>query len=96
MLFLCTPYVLGVSWSTPLCFAFPLDPVGACWIREICQICQVAHSDEIVENKSLEEVANIDSLPVNRQGLRDSGTQGLGTGDLPMRRVDRVTTCDNM
>lgn len=26
----------------------------------------VAHSDEIVENKSLEEVANIDSLPVNR------------------------------
>jgi hypothetical protein len=52
-----------------------LDPVGSeiPGIREICQIqiCQVAHSDEIVENKSLEEVANIDSLPVNRQELRD-------------------------
>jgi hypothetical protein len=60
-----------------------LDPVGSeiPGIREICQIqiCQVAHSDEIVENKSLEEVANIDSLPVNRQGLRDSGTQGWAT-----------------
>ena len=68
--------------------SFPLDPVGSCWIlldpvgsrsERSIQICQVAHSDEIVENKSLEEVANIDSLPVNRQGLRDSGTHGVLT-----------------